>query len=206
MARTAKRQAVGRTLLDEFLNLPNLLTLARIVVVPAVCWLMLEDTRIMAFLATVLYGAAALTDMLDGYLARRSNKVTVIGKFLDPLADKLIVLTILLTLLAMGRIELWIVGLILAREITITGLRAIASSEGLIIAAGALGKNKTAFQMVGLVGMVLHYPYAINFGFYEFEMNFHNVGMVFIYLSLFFSIVSALSYFRGFARELKQVR
>ncbi|RJO69644.1 MAG: CDP-diacylglycerol--glycerol-3-phosphate 3-phosphatidyltransferase [Myxococcales bacterium] len=204
--RQRSRRPIRKTLLQEFFNLPNILTLARIVVIPAVCLMMLEDTLVSAFLATVLYSAAALTDWIDGYLARRSKQITLIGKFLDPLADKLIVLSILLTLLAMKRMDLWIVAVILAREITITGLRAIASSEGLVIDAKPLGKYKTAFQMIALVGLVLHYPYVINFGIYIGEFDFHRMGMVFLYLSLVFSITSAIDYFSGFLRELKRIR
>ncbi len=200
------RRPIRKTLLEEFLNVPNILTLIRIIAIPFVCVLMLEDSRVSAFMATGLYGLAAITDMLDGYLARRNNAVTLIGKFLDPLADKLIVLTILLTLLAMGRMPLWIVGLILAREITVTGLRAIASAEGMVIAARPLGKYKTAFQMVALLALLLHYSYIINFAVYVGEFDFHRVGMFFLYVSLFFSIVSAIDYFMGFIREMKRMR
>jgi len=206
---TSEKKTKGKiktTLLEEFFNLPNILTLARIVVIPFVCIMMLENSRSTAFLATILYGLAAVTDMVDGYLARSRKQITVIGKFLDPLADKLIVLSILLTLLAMKRIDLWIVAIILAREITITGLRAIASSEGLIIDARSLGKFKTAFQMTALVGLLTHYPYVINFGFYIGEFDFHRMGMYFLYLSLCFSLFSAADYFRGFLVEMKKMR
>jgi CDP-diacylglycerol--glycerol-3-phosphate 3-phosphatidyltransferase len=195
-----------RTLLDEFFNLPNILTLGRIVVIPFICFMILQDDHVAAFFATSLYGAAAFTDMIDGYLARKRKQITIIGKFLDPLADKLIVLSIMITMLAMKRIPLWVVGLMLAREITITGLRAIATTEGLVIQARPLGKFKTAFQMIGLVGLLLHYPFIINMGVYIGEFNFHNMGMYFIYLSLVFSITSALDYFGGFFRELKRSR
>lgn len=201
-----QQRRLKRTLLDEVFNLPNILTLGRIVVIPFICLLILQDNHVAAFYATLLYSAAALTDMIDGYLARARKQITVIGKFLDPLADKLIVLSIMLTMLAMKRMPLWVVGIMLAREITITGLRAIATTEGLVIQAKPLGKYKTAFQMIGLVGILLHYPFIINFGFYIGEFNFHNMGMYFIYLSLVFSIASALDYFLGFFRELKRAR
>lgn len=200
------RRPIRRTLLDELFNLPNLLTLGRIAAIPFVCLLVVQDTRVTAFAAALLYSLAAMTDMVDGYLARRNKQVTLIGKFLDPLADKLIVLSILLTMLVLDRVPLWVVALILAREITITGLRSIASSEGLVIAAKPLGKYKTAFQMVGLVGLLVHYPYVVNFLVAIAELNFHRLGMAFLYFSLVFSIVSALDYFIGFARELKRTR
>ncbi len=205
-AAPTEKRTIRRTLADEFFNLPNILTLGRIVVIPFVCLLTLQDTRVTAFVATLIFSVAALTDLVDGYLARLTNKVTLIGKFLDPLADKLFVLSFMLTLLAMKRVPLWLVALILAREITITGLRAIASSEGLVIAARSLGKYKTAFQLVGLVGLLVHYPYQVNFGFYEGMFNFHDMGMFFIYVSLGFAIVSAVDYFNGFIKELKRKR
>ena len=200
------KRPIRKTLLQELFNLPNLLTLGRIAAIPFVCALMLQDTRVYAFIAALVYSVAALTDMVDGYLARKKQLVTLIGKFLDPLADKLIVLTILLTLLAMRRIPLWIVAIILAREITITGLRAIASSEGMVIDAKPLGKFKTAFQMVGLLGLVIHYTFGINLGFYVGDFNFRRIGMYFLLLSLFFSITSAFDYLYGFAKEMKRLR
>ena len=200
------KKRIRKTLLDEFLNLPNILTLARIVVIPFVCIMIREESRVSTFFATVLYSLAAVTDMADGYLARARKQITLIGKFLDPLADKLIVLSILLTLLSMKRMDLWIVAIILAREIAVTGLRAIASSEGMVIAAKPLGKFKTAFQMIALVGLLIHYPYIVNFGFYIGEFDFHRMGMYFLYLSLFFSIFSAVDYFIGFVREMKRIK
>lgn len=200
------RRPIRRTLLEEFFNLPNILTLARIVAVPFVCLLVLRDSRVSAFVASIVYTLAAITDMFDGYLARRNHQITLIGKFLDPLADKLVVLSVLLALLYLDRVPLWVVALILAREITITGLRSIASAEGMVIAAKPLGKYKTAFQMIGLVGLLIHYPYVINFVFCLAEMNFHRLGMAVLYLSLFFSLASALDYFIGFVREMKRLR
>jgi len=167
---------------------------------------MMEENRSTAFLAALLYGAAAITDLFDGYLARRSGQVTVIGKFLDPLADKLMVVSILITLLHMKRIDLWIVALILAREFTITGLRAIASTEGMVIQARELGKQKTAFQMVGLAGLLLHFPYLVNFGFAESRIDFHRCGLIFLLISLFFSLASAVDYFIEFFREMRKAR
>ncbi len=203
---TKPKKKIRKTLFEEFLNIPNLLTLARIIVIPLICMLITKDGQVSAFIATVIYSLAALTDMVDGYIARTTQQVTLIGKFLDPLADKLIVLSILMTLLTMNRIALWVVGLTLAREITVTGLRAIASSEGMVIAARPLGKYKTAFQMIALIGLLIHYPYVINFGFYIGEFDFHRLGIVFFYISLFFSLASATDYFSGFVKEMKRQR
>ena len=117
------------------LNLPNLLTLGRVAAVPAVVVLLLFDTRAAGFWAAVVFGVAAITDWLDGWLARKWQVVTVLGKFLDPLADKLIVMAALIMLIPYGRVPAWAVFLILAREMVVTGLRSIASSEGIVIAA-----------------------------------------------------------------------
>jgi len=186
------------TLRQELLNLPNILTYARMAVIPLVAWLLYLGDRVSGYGATLLYMAAAATDYLDGYLARSRNQVTTVGKFLDPLADKLLVITILLVLVIQQRVPLWIALVIIAREITITALRALAGSEGIVIAAKPLGKYKTAFQMTALIGLMVHYSYIVHMGFFYTKLNFHRMGMVLLYVSLFFSIVSAADYMAGF--------
>ena len=142
-----------------------------------------------------MFSAAAITDLLDGYLARRRGQVSVLGKFLDPLADKLIVASTLVWLVPMGRIQAWAVVLLISREIAITALRSIASAEGLVIAAGDGGKVKTALQMIGIICLVLGYPYVLNFGIVDFgQVDLVHVGRMLIYLSLVFSITSAAQY------------
>ncbi|HEY3234721.1 MAG TPA: CDP-diacylglycerol--glycerol-3-phosphate 3-phosphatidyltransferase, partial [Polyangiaceae bacterium] len=133
------------------MNLPNLLTMGRVAVIPVVLWLLDRGTPKDCAWAALVYSAAAITDLLDGYLARRMNVVSVLGKFLDPLADKLLVMASLVWMIPMGRIAGWVVVLLLAREISVTGLRSIASSEGVVIAAGGGGKRKTALQMIGIL-------------------------------------------------------
>ncbi|MCK4535624.1 MAG: CDP-diacylglycerol--glycerol-3-phosphate 3-phosphatidyltransferase, partial [Desulfuromonadales bacterium] len=120
------------------LNLPNLLTLTRIAAVPIVVVLLLFDSRIAGMWAASIFGAAAATDFIDGWLARKWGVETVLGKFLDPLADKLIVMAALIMLIPLDRVPAWAVFIILAREMVITGLRSIASSEGIVIAASDL--------------------------------------------------------------------
>src|SRR5262249_61335708 len=110
----------------------------------------------------LIFCAAAVTDFLDGYFARTRNLVSVLGKFLDPLADKLIVMASLVWMVPMGRIAPWVVVLLLARDISITALRSIAASEGVVIAAGDSGKAKTTLQMVGILMLFLCYPYSVN--------------------------------------------
>ena len=132
------------------LNLPNVLTLARVAAVPLLVVLLLFDGPRVSFWAALIFALASVTDWLDGYLARKWEVVSVFGKFLDPLADKLIVMAALILMIPMGRVPAWAVFLILSREMVITGLRSIASSEGVVIAASDLGKYKTIFQMVAI--------------------------------------------------------
>jgi CDP-diacylglycerol--glycerol-3-phosphate 3-phosphatidyltransferase len=157
-----------------------------------------------------VFTLAALTDILDGYLARKLGVVSVLGKFLDPLADKLIVMAALVWLVPMGRIAAWVVVLLLAREISITGLRSVAASEGVIISAGQEGKTKTALQMIGIVALLLGYPYHMAYlGMDLGVVDMVHVGRSLVYLSLLFSFASAAQYARLFtaavdAKERKQ--
>jgi CDP-diacylglycerol--glycerol-3-phosphate 3-phosphatidyltransferase len=130
--------------------------------------------------------------------------VSVLGKFLDPLADKLLVMAVLIYMIPMGRISTWAVALLLAREISVTGLRSIASSEGVVIAAGDDGKTKTALQMVGILCLILGYPYHLTLGPLDLgEVDLVYVGRALVYVSLVFSIMSALSYTRLFAEAVE---
>lgn len=191
------------TLKDDALNLPNLLTMARVAVIPLVLWLLDEGTPEACVWAALVYSGAALTDLLDGYLARRMNIVSVLGKFLDPLADKLLVMASLIWMVPMGRIPEWAVVLLLAREISITALRSIASSEGLVLAAMRGGKSKTALQMIGILCLILGYPYSLSLGFYDLgEVDLVLVGRALIYVSLVFSLTSAIQYVGVFADAL----
>jgi CDP-diacylglycerol--glycerol-3-phosphate 3-phosphatidyltransferase len=188
------------------LNLPNLLTLARIAAVPAVVVLLLFDGRVAGFWAAIIFGAAALTDWLDGWLARRWQIVTVLGKFLDPLADKLIVMAALIMLIPLDRVPAWGVFLILAREMVVTGLRSIASSEGIIISASNLGKYKTIFQMVAIFGLLLHYDYYWLFGLRLeiFHATMQHMGIFYFWIALVLTLWSGADYlvkfFKVFAR------
>ncbi|MCU0690321.1 MAG: CDP-diacylglycerol--glycerol-3-phosphate 3-phosphatidyltransferase [Polyangiaceae bacterium] len=169
--------------------------MARILVIPLVLYLLDRGSPFDCYLAALVYTGAAITDFLDGYLARRRNLVSVLGKFLDPLADKLIVMATLVWLVTMGRVPAWLVVVLIGREITVTALRGIASSEGLVIASGQQGKSKTAIQMVGIICLIVGYPYHITFGIVDFGMvDLVRVGRALIYLSLIFSVISALQY------------
>src|SRR5690349_9760666 len=125
---------------SQALALPNLFTYARILAIPAVLFMMQFDSPQNAFIAAMMFAAASATDAIDGYLARRFNMTSLIGKFLDPLADKLIVMGALVMLLYLGRVNAWIVFVLLARDTIISGLRTIAMTEGLVIDAREFGK------------------------------------------------------------------
>lgn len=142
------------------LNLPNTLTVIRIAMVPIVVLLMHFTSPSACLAAALVFVAASLTDLVDGYLARRMNLVTALGKFLDPLADKLLVVSALVMLVAQGVIPAWATILIIARELTVTGLRAIAAQGGTVIAADRYGKLKTVSQSIALGLLILRHPLA----------------------------------------------
>ncbi len=184
----------------KLLNLPNILTLSRIAAVPAVVLLLMFESKESCFWAAFIFTLASLTDWLDGYLARKWEIVTILGKFLDPLADKLIVMAALIMLIPLGRVPAWAVLVILSRELIVSGIRSIASSEGIVIAASNLGKYKTIFQMIAIVGLLLHYRYYWFFGVeYDFLYpSFHNAGIFIFYISLFLTVWSGADYFVKF--------
>jgi CDP-diacylglycerol---glycerol-3-phosphate 3-phosphatidyltransferase len=137
------------------MNLPNLLSLARIVLVPVLLVVMLIRIPYGHLLAAVVFIAAAVTDGVDGYIARTTGQVTRLGKFLDPLADKLLISAALIALVELGLLTTWVAMVIVGREMAVTGLRAIAAGEGTVIAAGPWGKAKTVAQIVAIVAALL---------------------------------------------------
>ena len=193
---------------EDAINLPNLLTFGRIALIPVVLWLVAIGTPRASFWAAMVYAVTAITDFLDGWLARRQGLVSVLGKFLDPLADKLLVMAVLVYLVDLGHAPAWAVILLLARELSITSLRVIAMSEGVVIAAGQGGKDKTALQMVALLLLILHHPYDLKFGFATLHVDLNTVGLYLLYLSLFFAFTSAGEYIKLFveAVEAKEER
>jgi CDP-diacylglycerol--glycerol-3-phosphate 3-phosphatidyltransferase len=201
---TAKR-ARRRSLAEDALNLPNLITFARILMIPACLALLQSNTPRGCFFAALVFTFAALTDALDGYLARKMGIVSVLGKFMDPLADKLIVMASLIYLVPLGRVPAWVVVVILGRDITITGLRSVAASEGVVISAGQEGKTKTALQMVGVIAILVGFPYPMRYlGFIDLGIvDLARVGRGLVYLSLFFSLASAIDYMRIFGAAVE---
>lgn len=183
-------------------NLPNFLTLLRIAAIPVLVAILLSPSKSAGFWAALIFAAASITDWLDGYLARRMEIVTVFGKFLDPIADKLIVMAALIMILPYGRVPAWMVLVILGREIIITGLRGIASTEGIVIPASNLGKFKTIFQIVAILGLLLHYDYhwffAINNPY--LQVNMHNIGIFYLWIATVITIWSGADYLVKFVR------
>ncbi len=202
---------LSRNLKREFFSIPNILTYIRIAIIPFIIFfLMLSETSVtgedvgrwMTLVAFLLFTVAALTDYVDGWLARRFNQITLVGKFIDPIADKLVVLATLVALVELERIRSWLVILILLREISISGLRTLALAEGLTINVIKAGKLKTAFQLVGIQALILNDPF--DFFILPSPADLNLVGNLLIALSLVFSFVSAADYFRGFVAEINK--
>ncbi len=195
---------------NEIFNLPNILTMGRVAIIPAVMWMMEASSTATAgpwtarwavFWATTMFSVASITDFLDGWLARNLNLQSAFGKFLDPLADKLLVLACLVELVALGRTPAWLAILLLSREVAITGLRAIAADEGFEVPSDRWGKWKTALQMVGLIGLLLHFPMHADFWLLSGTVDFHRVGLALLTLSMLFSVGSAAGYLANFGRQ-----
>ncbi len=189
---------------NQILNLPNILTMMRIGAIPLLAALLMSPSRSAGFWAAALFAIASITDWLDGYLARRMGIVTIFGKFLDPIADKMIVMAALIMILPFNRVPAWMVLIILGREIIITGLRGIASSEGIVIQASDLGKYKTIFQIVAIIGLVLHYDYNWFFGIPHtlLTVNMHNAGMFFLWIATILTVWSGVDYLIRFIRVI----
>lgn len=179
----------GKGPYGQVLNLPNILTFLRISLIPVLVVLLLDPGPRESVLAALTFFLACWSDFLDGYLARRRGISTPLGQLLDPLADKLIVMAALVMLATAGpepRVPGWIVVLIVGRELAVTGLRAIAVGEGIVLAADELGKYKMIFQMFALHGLLLHYSYL--------GVDFHAAGMYFLWISLVVGLWSAAVY------------
>jgi CDP-diacylglycerol--glycerol-3-phosphate 3-phosphatidyltransferase len=187
---------------QELTNLPNLLTYARIATIPLILWFVEHDSPKNCLWAALIYSIASVTDVLDGFLARISGQVSMIGKFIDPLADKLIVLLLFVYLVPLGRVPPWVVAVVLTRELAVTGLRAIAAGEGLIISASDSAKMKTSFQLIGCVGLLIHYRYTLDLIVAEVDASFHDLGLAFTYMSVVLSVWSGFRYFRAFVQAV----
>jgi CDP-diacylglycerol--glycerol-3-phosphate 3-phosphatidyltransferase len=182
----------------EFANAPNLLTLSRILAVPVVVWLLFQQRFDFDVAAAIIFGIASATDYFDGYLARRNQSVTVYGQLMDPLADKILVISSVIMLQWMGRLHPVVCMLLISREMAITGLRAVASAEGVVIAASRSAKWKTAFQMTAIPFMMVD-PGVLGIPLFK-------IGEVLMYLSLGISLWSAQDYVVDFFKGLRESR
>jgi CDP-diacylglycerol--glycerol-3-phosphate 3-phosphatidyltransferase len=200
--REEKRARGPSPLLKEFWNLPNMLTMGRIAVIPLFVWFTYDGNPMYSYWAAFIFTLAAVTDVLDGFLARRWNMITVVGKLLDPLADKLIVMAAMVMMSRLGRIPAWVVIVLLSRELIVSGLRQIAASEGLVIAAGQEGKWKTSLQLTGMIALCIHYVHPINFIWVTVDIDFNLIGKILVYVSTAFSVWSMGTYFRLFLATL----
>jgi CDP-diacylglycerol---glycerol-3-phosphate 3-phosphatidyltransferase len=180
----------------EFTNVPNLVTMGRVVLVPFVLLFIDNFSPLRSFIASLLYLVASAGDALDGYLARSRNEVSMLGKFLDPLADKLTVTAVLVFMVALGRVPAWIVVVLIARDLAINGLRSVASAQGLVIAASEGGKIKTALQLVATLLLLIHFRYpALGT---SIMLDYHRVGLVVLYISMVASLFSGAQYLYAF--------
>lgn len=178
----------------KVLNLPNAITLFRLSVIPVLFFLLLSPDQTWSLVIAVIFILVSTTDLLDGYVARRYQIVTTMGKLLDPIADKLVINTAMILMIPIGRIPAWVVAIIIIRDFAVDGIRNIASSEGFTIQASWLGKQKTLCQVFAVSALMIHYPI--------FGADAHVVGTVLLYLALFMSIYSGVDYFIKFLRHV----
>ena len=189
----------------ELTNLPNLITMSRVVLIPFVLFFIDNFSPLRSFIASLLYLGAAAGDALDGYLARSRGQVSTLGKFLDPLADKLIVTAVLVFMVALERVPPWVVVVLIARDLAITGLRSIASAQGLVIAASDGGKIKTALQLVAIMMLLIYFRYPV-LGT-SITIDYARDGLWVLYISVAVSLFSGAQYMRDFfAVALRQPR
>ncbi|MBF0275836.1 MAG: CDP-diacylglycerol--glycerol-3-phosphate 3-phosphatidyltransferase [Nitrospinae bacterium] len=175
---------------------PNQITMARVYLLPLVVLLIFYPFSEYNIVAALVFGAAAATDWLDGYLARLKNQVTELGKLLDPIADKLLLVAALVPLVSLHRVPAWIAVIILSREFAVTGLRSVAAYKGKIIAADKLGKYKVGTQITGIILLILNW----NLGF----INFYILGNIVIFISMILAVISGYLYFKRYWDTIKE--
>ena len=178
----------------KIINLPNCITMVRISFIPVLFLLLLSPGQTMSLVLAFLFIAVSFTDLLDGYVARKYKIVTTMGKFLDPIADKLVINTAMILMIPIGRIPAWVVAIIIIRDFAVDGIRNIASSAGHIMQASWLGKQKTLCQVFAVSALMIHYPFL--------GADAHVVGTSILFLALVLSIYSGLDYLVKFYRHI----
>ena len=176
-------------------HLPNFLTLGRLLLVPPIVILLFFPGRYASALAAAIFLVASLTDFFDGFIARRFEVESSFGRFLDPIADKVLVTTALIMLIAIDRIEAWIVMLIISREVAVSALGATTKTWDTTLKPSPIGKLKTVFQFAAIVPLIIHYEYKI-----VIPIDFHAIGKVLIYIALVLTLWSGIDYFLRFYR------
>jgi CDP-diacylglycerol---glycerol-3-phosphate 3-phosphatidyltransferase len=181
----------------KLFNIPNLLSLSRIVTVPIFIVLLMTPSPKRVFVAGIVFAIACATDWLDGYLARRLGQITKIGKLLDPVADKILIMSALVILVNLRQdfVPAWIAIVIIGREFIITGLRSIAVSEGIIIPADTIGKYKVGAQITAVLALLFDYYYVTGW--------MTTLGVVALWISMVLAIYSAALYFKSYRDTLK---
>ncbi len=187
---------VWRAVGQDSLNLPNLITFGRILLIPVFVVLFIMPTEDRSIGAAIIFVIAAVSDLLDGYIARRTGQVTKLGKLLDPIADKLLVVSALILLVNVDRVSALVAILVIAREVTVTGIRAIAAGEGMIIAAETTGKYKMALQVIAITMLILEGTNLAELG------NLHLAGLATLYLSLVLGYISGGQYVWSFWKQV----
>lgn len=181
--------------LKKFLSHPNSLTLFRIAAVPVIVILLLFPNRLSTLLAAFFFSVAAVTDYLDGFLARRRGLVSNLGKVMDPVADKLLVSSAFIMLTSLGWVPAWMICVIIGRELAITGLRNIIAEKGEDVSASNLGKYKTGFQIAAIIPLLIHYPLL--------GLDVNSIGSLLLWVALVFTIWSGADYFVKFRKLLQ---
>ena len=182
----------------ELTNVPNLVTMSRVVLVPFVLSFIDNFSPLRSFIAGLLYLCSAAGDGLDGYLARKRGEVSTLGKFLDPLADKLTVTAVLVYMVALSRVPAWVVVVIIARDLAVNGLRSVASAQGLVISASDSGKIKTALQLVAVMMLLINFRYPVlGTGW---TVDYQRAGLIVLYVSTAVSLFSMAQYMRSFLK------
>ena len=178
---------MSKAKLNGLLSRPKALTMYRVAAVPVIVVLMLYPNRICTAVAAVFFSAAAITDFLDGFLARRRGLVSNFGKIMDPLADKLLVSSTFIMLAAYDWVPAWVVCIIVGREIAVTGLRNFIAENSKDLSSSSLGKYKTGFQIAAAIPLLIHYSYL--------GIDFHAIGTIYMWVALVLTMWSGTDYF-----------